>query len=128
MIRRTFLLLTLVLSAGCSTIGGWFSSDNSIPPAELKTVAQPVGVQQLWETKVGAGAKDQFIRLAPALADGRIYAASADGVVMALDALSGQRLWETNAQLHVWRPDWKTIPRAARLSSQRSTRMPAKRM
>jgi outer membrane protein assembly factor BamB len=101
MIRREFLLLTLVLSAGCSTIGGWFSSDNSIPPAELKTVAQPIGVQQLWETKVGSGAKDQFIRLAPALADGKIYAASADGVVMALDALSGQRLWETNTQLPI---------------------------
>ena len=101
MIRRTFLLLTLVLSAGCSTIGGWFSSDNSIPPAELQTVAQPIGVQQLWETKVGAGAKDQFIRLVPVLADGRIYAASADGVVMALDALSGQRLWETSTQLSI---------------------------
>lgn len=101
MIRRTFLLLTLVLSAGCSTIGGWFSSDNTIPPAELQTVAQPIGVQQLWETKVGAGAKDQFIRLVPVLADGRIYAASADGVVMALDALSGQRLWETSTQLSI---------------------------
>ena len=101
MIRRAFLLLTLVLSAGCSTIGGWFSSDNSIPPAELQTVAQPISVQQLWETKVGAGVKDQFLRLVPALADGRIYAASADGVVMALDALTGQRLWETNTQLPI---------------------------
>lgn len=101
MIRRTFLLLTLVLSAGCSTIGGWFSSDNTLPPAELQTVAQPISVQPLWETKVGAGAKDQFIRLVPALADGRIYAASADGVVMALDALSGQRLWETSTQLSI---------------------------
>ena len=101
MIRRVFLLLTLVLSAGCSTIGGWFSSDNSIPPAELKTIDQPIGVQQLWETKVGTGAKDQFIRLVPVLADGRIYAASADGMVMALDALSGQRLWETSTQLPI---------------------------
>ena len=101
MIRRTFLLLTLVLSAGCSTIGGWFSSDNTLPPAELQTVAQPISVQPLWETKVGAGAKDQFIRLVPVLADGRIYAASADGVVMALDALSGQRLWETSTQLSI---------------------------
>ena len=45
--------------------------------------------------------KDQFLRLVPALADGRIYAASADGVVMALDALTGQRLWETNTQLPI---------------------------
>ena len=82
MIRRTFLLLTLVLSAGCSTIGGWFSSDNTIPPAELQTVAQPIGVQKLWATKVGAGANDQFIRLVPVLADRRIYAARADGCLL----------------------------------------------
>ena len=97
MSRRILPYLLLVLSAGCS----WFSSDNSIPPAELKTIAQPVGVQQLWETRVGTGTKERFVRLVPALADGRIYAASTDGTVVALDALGGQRLWETATQLPI---------------------------
>ena len=102
MVRRLLPLLLLVLSAGCSWLGGWFGgSDNSIPPAELQNIAQPVGVRQLWETQVGSGAKNQFIRLTPALADGRLYAASFDGVVVALDALSGQRLWETATQLPI---------------------------
>lgn len=96
--RRLLPLLLLVLSAGCSWFG---SSDNSIPPAELKSIAQPVSIQELWETRVGAGTEDQFIRLIPALADGRIYAASHDGTVMALDALSGQRLWETATKLPI---------------------------
>jgi outer membrane protein assembly factor BamB len=96
------LVLMLILSAGCSTIGGWFGgSDNSTPPAELKTIAQPISIQQLWETRVGAGADNQFIRLIPALTDGRVYAASHDGTVMALDALSGQRLWETATGLPI---------------------------
>jgi outer membrane protein assembly factor BamB len=95
MIRLALPLLILILSTGCSTIGGWFGdSDNSIPPAELKTIAQPVSVQQLWETRIGSGAEKQYIRLTPALADGRLYAASHDGTVAALDALSGQRLWQ----------------------------------
>ena len=97
MSRRVLPYLLLVLRAGCS----WFGSDNSIPPAELKTIAQPVGVQQLWETRVGTGTKERFIRLVPALADGRIYAASTDGTVMALDALGGQRLWETATELPI---------------------------
>lgn len=99
MVRRLFpLLFLIILSAGCSWFGG---SDNSIPPAKLQDIAQPVGVRQLWETQVGSGAKDQFIRLTPVLADGRLYAASFNGVVLALDALSGQRLWETATQLPI---------------------------
>ncbi|WP_230314475.1 outer membrane protein assembly factor BamB [Candidatus Contendibacter odensensis] len=98
MIRRVFLLSLLVLNAGCSWFGG---SDNSIPPAELKSIAQPMGVRQIWETTVGAGAEKQFIRLTPALADGRIYAASHDGTVIAVDALSGQRLWQSATQLPI---------------------------
>lgn len=102
MIRRALLLLLFALSAGCSWLGGWFGgSDNSLQPAELKSVAAPIGVQQLWETKVGSGAENQFIRLIPALADGRLYAASHDGTVVALDALSGQRVWETDTALPI---------------------------
>ncbi|HRY15298.1 MAG: outer membrane protein assembly factor BamB [Candidatus Competibacteraceae bacterium] len=102
MIRLVLPLLILILSAGCSTIGGWFGdSDNSIPPAELQPIAQPINIQQLWTTQVGSGADEQFIRLTPALADGRLYAASHDGKVVALDALSGQRLWETATDLPI---------------------------
>lgn len=69
MIHRLLPLLLLVLSTGCSWFGG---SDNSTPLAELKAIAQPVGVRQLWEAQVGSGAKNQFIRLTHVLADGRL--------------------------------------------------------
>ncbi len=101
MIRRAFLLalvsLLLVLSAGCGTLGGWFGrSDQTLQPAKLQSINQPIAIQQLWQTRIGGGARDPSLRLTPALADGRIYAASSDGTVVALDALSGRQLW-TNA-------------------------------
>lgn len=99
---RPVLALLLILSAGCSTISGWFGgSDHSIPPAELQPIAQPVNIQPLWETRPGSGTNGQFIALVPAFINGRIYAASQDGMVVALDALSGQRLWETATGLPI---------------------------
>lgn len=102
MMRSFPICLLLLWLTGCSTIGGWFgSSDNAIPPAELKTIAQPIGIQQLWETRVGSASPDPSIRLVPALYDGRLYAASADGTVIALDAVNGQRFWEISTQLPI---------------------------
>ena len=58
MIRLVFPLLFLILSTGCSTIGGWFGdTDNSIPPAELQPITQAINIQQLWTTQVGSGAE-----------------------------------------------------------------------
>ncbi len=102
MIRRLFPLFMLLSVVGCSTISGWFGgSDNTTPPAELKAIAQPISIQSLWETRIGAAAEDPLIRLTPALLDGRVYAASHDGAVVALDALSGQRLWAVDTQLSI---------------------------
>lgn len=98
MFRCALPLLLLVLSAGCSWFGG---SSNALRPAELQTIAAPVEVRQLWETRVGSGVGEQYLRLLPALADGRLYAASHDGTVMALEALTGQRLWETDIKLSI---------------------------
>jgi outer membrane protein assembly factor BamB len=101
MIRRSLLpllvLLLVVSNAGCGVMGGWFGgSDKTLQPAKLQSIAQPMAIQQVWQTRIGSRARDPSLQLTPALADGRIYAASPDGTVVALDALSGRQLW-TNA-------------------------------
>lgn len=102
MIRRLLPLLLVVLSAGCGSLGSWFGrSDQTLQPAKLQSVAQPIAIQQLWQTRVGGGARDPSLQLTPALADGRLYAASSDGTVMALDALSGRQLWANATRLPI---------------------------
>ena len=98
MLRRIAPLLLLILSAGCSWFG---SSDSGVPPAKLISIDEPIEVQKLWETQVGDGAEKQFIRLTPALQGDRIYAASYDGTVVALDAVNGQRIWKTDTELPI---------------------------
>lgn len=102
MIRRALLFLLVVLNAGCGGLGSWFGgSDNTPQPAKLQSIAQPVTIQQLWQTRIGAGARDHSLQLNPAWSDGRIYAASHDGTVVALDALSGRPLWTNATQLPI---------------------------
>lgn len=88
--------------AGCSWIGDYLAgSDNALPPAELQTVENPIPVTKQWDAQVGSGTQGAFIRLLPVLSEGRLYAASHNGVVMALDAANGQTVWKTNTELTI---------------------------
>ena len=102
MLRFILLLALSLLSASCSYINSYLrGSDNRIPPAKLRSVENPIAIQTLWSVQVGRGQGKAFIRLAPAVAGGRVYAASYDGVVMAIDAGTGQILWNIQTKLPI---------------------------
>lgn len=89
------LLLASLLLGGCAS---WFSgTDNREPPRELKELTAALPVNTFWEVQLGA-AEDSGTKLRPAIADGRIYASSAAGNVVALDANSGTRVWEIDLE------------------------------
>lgn len=97
MLRCSLLVSTLAL-ASCSMIGNLFSflsddKDLDREPMELTDFNEEVQLRRLWSVKVGDGQGDKFNRLQPVLADGRIYVASNDGRVMAIDAENGRTLW-----------------------------------
>ncbi len=87
------LLLTLFL-AGCS----WFSDEDEIvrEPAVLLPIKEEVQLQKLWDTRIGRGADDKEIKLVPAFTGSRVFAASADGTVKALDSGTGRQIWQLN--------------------------------
>ena len=92
----------ILLSSGCSWINSYLAgADNAPPPAELRPIEQSITIQKLWETRVGSGTGGAFIKLSPVIDQDRVYAASHDGRVAALDAASGRVLWEVKTGLPI---------------------------
>ncbi len=91
--------LAMVISlSGCSTIAGWFDSDDEDPtaPVELEKIKQTVKIKKLWSAGVGDGQGDGLYRLQPVINGDVIYAASADGELKAFSRDRGKTLWKTD--------------------------------
>ncbi|HEY7907205.1 MAG TPA: outer membrane protein assembly factor BamB [Wenzhouxiangella sp.] len=83
------VLLASVL-AGCQTLGGLFSDDESIPPSELVEFTPTLNVSNVWSTN----AVDGVGRSRPAIGldffDEKIWAADESGRVVGLNAQTGR--------------------------------------
>lgn len=85
--------------AGCHS----FKKENIQPPTPLPDHFKPtVQVEKLWSNSVGEGAGDSGARLRPAVVDGVLYADSTDGKLVAMDAVSGKKLWSKSSKTHGW--------------------------
>jgi outer membrane protein assembly factor BamB len=75
-------------------------SDKDIePPAALVAIDAKLAVERVWNA--GLGGKDRSLRLglAPAVADGKVYAAGGAGTVAAFEGASGHTLWRKDTKL-----------------------------
>jgi len=86
--------------AGCSTVSGWFESDDdeATAPAELTDIEETVSIEELWSVGIGDGQGEGLYRLRPAIGGQTIYVASTDGEVAAFDRKSGDTLWEVDVE------------------------------
>ncbi len=85
------LLLLLVLLAGCSSSG----------PMHKPTALQPLEAELLitkeWSALTPGGRLNSvYNRLTPVVADGVLYTLSATGVLYAIDAAEGRKLWKSD--------------------------------
>jgi len=83
------------LLPGCAALS-WLSSekDPNPPTAIDKKLPQQVSINTLWKTRIGKGTNERQLRLVPAVAGGRLYAADPGGKILALSPTDGRRLWE----------------------------------
>src|SRR3546814_19712844 len=101
-VRAAGVLLCVFALAGCSTIKGWFDGkdkDKSAEPSELTELTPTATVGKLWSAKAGKGEGLLGVRQAPAIADGRVYAAAVEGGVQAFDLQTGATLWTFDSDL-----------------------------
>lgn len=102
-LRSAALLACVAVLGGCTTVRGWFTSDDEAltDPVELKDITPTATVTQLWSVGVGKGEGRLGARQAPAVADGRVYAAAVEGGVHALDLQTGKVIWHYESELPI---------------------------
>lgn len=94
--KNAALLALATLAVGCSS-----NSTKELPPAELPDIQEEVRLDVQWSRSIGNGQGELYNQLTPAADGDRLYAAAANGDVLALDRLSGAKLWETELDLPV---------------------------
>ncbi|HJW47763.1 MAG TPA: outer membrane protein assembly factor BamB [Lysobacter sp.] len=105
LMRSSAVLLCLLALGGCTTVKGWFGGGKNDgkpnEPAELTKFTPSVTVSKIWSAKAGKGEGRIGARQAPAVADGRVYAAALEGGVRAFDLQTGKPVWHYKSKLRL---------------------------
>ncbi len=88
-----------MLLNGCSWIKSWGDNDDPDDPVDLVEFEPTLKVGKVWSTKVGDGLDKAGRQLRPVYSSGSLYAADHKGLLMAMDANSGNKLWEIKTKL-----------------------------
>ena len=88
--RNLLALSAALMLSACGLFG---DDDEELEPAELIDFEAKVKIKRLWKTKIGADAEFLRVALRPMGDGNRIYAASVNGIVVALDPESGKQVW-----------------------------------
>lgn len=94
-------LLLVALSVGACSLFAGKDDEIKLEPTLLLDIETTLPVQRLWSTNVGKGTKFLRLSLTPAGDGTRVYAASYDGIVVALEPDSGRRVWSSDLEMEL---------------------------
>lgn len=94
--KNAAVLALAVMAVGCSS-----NSKKELPPAELPDIQEEVRLDAQWSRSIGDGQGELYNLLTPAADGERLFAASADGEVVAMDRLTGDTFWEVELDLPI---------------------------
>ncbi|MCQ4287766.1 outer membrane protein assembly factor BamB [Pseudomonas stutzeri] len=94
---KTAALLTLaVLTAGCS------SNDKKEPePAELVKFDAEIELSKQWNRSIGEGQGETYNLLTPVVYGDEIFAADVEGLVVAMDRMTGKVNWKSDLEMPI---------------------------
>jgi len=96
MFRLLLIFLAAALVGGCGIFG---KDEPADPPVELAGFDREFRVRQVWSVKIGGDAENLYLGLSPASDGARVYAASNDGKVIAVDTIKGKTYWKTEMDI-----------------------------
>ncbi|MCL5261379.1 MAG: outer membrane protein assembly factor BamB [Gammaproteobacteria bacterium] len=94
----TLAIITMFL-AGCEMLG--FDDDNAQKPVPLTSFKSTMKITKLWTNKNEDGALDQYLKLTPVVANGRVFSGCYRGVVVAVNPANGKNLWRVNVKSQI---------------------------
>jgi outer membrane protein assembly factor BamB len=87
--KNAAVLALALLAVGCGS-----NSKKELPPAELEKFEAEVRLKIEWSRSIGDGQGKDYNMLTPAVDGDRLFAADVEGLVMALDRLTGKVIWK----------------------------------
>lgn len=99
---RVIVLGATLTLGGCSTLPDWmnpvtwFEDEEELEIKRLDPINAKFTPTLRWDENIGSGVKYYFSRLQPAVAYGKVFAASRQGEVAAFDKDTGKELWKFN--------------------------------
>ena len=73
--------------------------DKELKPTELTKIENKIDIKRLWSTNIGDDAEFLRVALQPVGDGRRIYAASRDGNVVAMDPETGKQVWRAEQDM-----------------------------
>jgi outer membrane protein assembly factor BamB len=92
------LLAATLLLSSC---GVFSDKDEEAEPKELVKLKNKLKIKKLWSTKVGGSSDFLLVGLRPTGDGNRIYAASQDGKIIAVDPDSGKQVWKSDLDIEL---------------------------
>ena len=97
-LRLAALLAATALLSACGIFG---DDDDELKPKELVSIKSQIKVDRVWTAKVGGSAEFLRVALQPVGDGNRVYAASRDGNVVALNPENGNVIWRTKLDIEL---------------------------